>query len=92
MLRLFEGKRACLEKSPLYLAERVKTLTLIIHSIEDYGTRLDKALPFFTAPQRGDQTCPLPRGEPRAYPEGEASTSVENFKILNWLDRYVPQS
>jgi len=22
---------------------------LIIHSIEDYGTRLDKALPFFTA-------------------------------------------
>jgi dipeptidyl aminopeptidase/acylaminoacyl peptidase len=44
-----EGKRACLEKSPLYLAERVETPTLIIHSIEDYGMRLDKALPFFTA-------------------------------------------
>jgi dipeptidyl aminopeptidase/acylaminoacyl peptidase len=38
MLRLLEGKRACLEKSPLYLAERVETLTLIIHSIEDYRT------------------------------------------------------
>jgi len=44
-----EGKRACLEKSPLYLAERVETLTLIIHSIEYYGTWLDKSLSFFTA-------------------------------------------
>ncbi len=49
MLHLLEGKRACLEKNPLYLAERIETLTLIIHSIEDYGTQLDKALPFFTA-------------------------------------------
>jgi dipeptidyl aminopeptidase/acylaminoacyl peptidase len=45
----WRGRERCLKKSPLYLAERVETLTLITHSIEDYGTRLDKALPFFTA-------------------------------------------
>jgi acylaminoacyl-peptidase len=45
----WRGRERCLKKSPLYLAKRVETLTLIIHSIEDYGTRPDKALPFFTA-------------------------------------------
>jgi hypothetical protein len=45
----WRGRERCLKKSPLYLAERVETLTLIIHSIENYGTQLDKALPFFTA-------------------------------------------
>jgi acylaminoacyl-peptidase len=78
-------------ENPLYLAERVKTSTLIIRSIEDYGTRLDKALPFFTALKlHGVKTKP---GEDELTPEGKVSTSVENFKeILNWLDRYVPQS
>jgi hypothetical protein len=42
MLHLLEGKRTVSRKSPLYLAERVKALTLIIHYIEDYGTQLDK--------------------------------------------------
>jgi dipeptidyl aminopeptidase/acylaminoacyl peptidase len=46
-----EGKRACLEKSPLYIAERVETLILIIHSMENYRTWLDKALPNFAAPK-----------------------------------------
>jgi dipeptidyl aminopeptidase/acylaminoacyl peptidase len=45
----WKGRERCLKKSPLYLAERVEMLILIIHSMENYRTWLDKALPFFTA-------------------------------------------
>ncbi len=45
----WRGRERCLKKSPLYIAERVETLILIIHSMENYRTWLDKALPFFTA-------------------------------------------
>ncbi len=45
----WRGRERCLKKSPLYIAERVETLILIIHSMENYRTWLDKALPNFTA-------------------------------------------
>jgi len=45
----WKGRERCLKKSHLYIAERVETLILIIHSMENYRTWVDKALPFFTA-------------------------------------------
>jgi len=45
----WKGRERCLKKSPLYIAERVETLILIIHSMENYRTWLEKALPIFTA-------------------------------------------
>jgi acylaminoacyl-peptidase len=83
----------CVEKSPLYLADRVKTPTLIIHSIEDYRTWLDQGVLFFTALKlHGVETklVLFPEESHELTRKGKPRHRVENFnEMLNWLDKYV---
>jgi len=89
----WRNRELCIEKSPLYLADRVKTPTLIIHSIEDYRTWLDQGLLFFTALKlHGVETrlALFPEESHELTRKGKPRHRVENFKeILNWLDKYV---
>jgi len=89
----WRGRELCIEKSPLYLADRVKTPTLIIHSIEDYRTWLDQGILFFTALKLHGVDARLvlfPEESHELTRKGKPRHRVENFKeILNWLDRYV---
>jgi acylaminoacyl-peptidase len=83
----------CVEKSPLYLADRLKTPTLIIHSIEDYRTWLDQGVLFFTALKlHGVETklVLFPEESHELTRKGKPRHRVENFnEMLNWLDKYV---
>jgi acylaminoacyl-peptidase len=89
----WRNRELCVEKSPLYLADRIKTPTLIIHSIEDYRTWLDQGVLFFTALKlHGVETklVLFPEESHELTRKGKPRHRVENFKeILNWLDKYV---
>ncbi|MEM1598399.1 MAG: S9 family peptidase [Pyrobaculum sp.] len=89
----WRGRELCIEKSPLYLADRVKTPTLIIHSIEDYRTWLDQGVMFFAALKLHDVDARLvlfPEENHELTRKGKPRHRVENFKeILNWLDSHV---
>jgi hypothetical protein len=66
----WKGRERCLKKSPLYLAERVEMLILIIHSMENYRTWLDKALCLSSQPLSSTAW----RLSPEKTIEGEALT------------------
>ncbi|MEM0484999.1 MAG: S9 family peptidase [Pyrobaculum sp.] len=89
----WRNRELCVEKSPLYLANRVKTPTLIIHSLEDYRTWVDQGVLFFTALRlHGVETrlVLFPEESHELTRKGKPRHRVENFKeILNWLDKYV---
>jgi len=89
----WRSRELCVEKSPLYLADRIKTPTLIIHSIEDYRTWLDQGVLFFTALKlHGVETklVLFPEESHELTRKGKPRHRVKNFyQILDWLDKYV---
>lgn len=89
----WRNRELCIEKSPLYKADRVTTPTLIIHSMEDYRTWLDQAVLFFTALKlHGVETrlVLFPEESHELTRKGKPRHRVENFnEILSWLEKYV---
>ncbi|ABP50318.1 MAG: S9 family peptidase [Pyrobaculum arsenaticum] len=89
----WRDRERCIEKSPLYYADRVKTPTLIIHSMEDYRTWLDQGVLFFTALRLHGVEARLaifPEESHELTRKGKPRHRVENFKeILSWLDKHV---
>ncbi len=84
----------CWEKSPLRLADRVKTPVLIIHSSEDYRCWLDQALQWFTALRVHGVEARLavfPGESHDLSRSGKPRHRVERLKlILDWLERHLP--
>ncbi|HIQ13628.1 MAG TPA: S9 family peptidase [Thermoprotei archaeon] len=83
----------CMEKSPIFYVENVKTPTLIIHSIEDYRCWLDQALEFFTALKMvGVETkmALFPKENHDLSRTGKPKHRVERLKtIVEWFDKYL---
>lgn len=83
MLYPVERPRALYREEPLYLADRVKTPTLIIHSIEGYRTWLCQGILFFTALKlHGVDTrlALFPEESHELTRRGKPRHRVENFK------------
>ena len=83
----------CWEKSPLRLADRVKTPILIIHSSEDYRCWLDQAIQWFTALKTHGAKARLavfPGENHDLSRSGKPKHRVERLKlILSWLDEHL---
>jgi len=83
----------CLEKSPLLYADRVKTPTLIVHSIEDYRTWLDQGVAFYTALKLNGVETKLvlfPGESHELTRKGKPRHRLEDLRQkLDWLDRHL---
>ncbi|AEA13218.1 acylamino-acid-releasing enzyme, putative [Thermoproteus uzoniensis 768-20] len=83
----------CIEKSPLFYAGRVKTPTLVIHSIEDYRTWLDQGVAFYTALKLNGVETKLvlfPGESHELTRKGKPRHRIEDLKQkLEWLDRHL---
>ena len=83
----------CWEKSPLRLADRVKTPTLVIHSEQDYRCWLDQAVQWFTALRLHGTKARLavfPGENHDLSRSGKPMHRVKRLKIiLEWLDKHL---
>ena len=83
------------EKSPLSLADRVRTPTLVIHSEEDYRCPIEQAEQFLVALWLNDVPAEMLRfpGEGHELSRsGKPKHRVERFNaILAWHDKYLKQ-
>ncbi len=89
----WESQERCWDRSPLRLAPRVKTPTLIIHSMEDYRCWLDQAVQWYTALRlHGVETrlVLFPRENHDLSRSGKPRHRVERLReILRWLDKHL---
>ncbi len=89
----WENLQVYWEKSPIAYVDKVKTPTLIVHSLDDYRCWLSQALELFTALKvRGIDT------ELVLFPEEDHDLSrkgkpkhriIRLEKIVEWLDKYM---
>ncbi len=91
----WENFQAYWEKSPIAYVDRVKTPTLIIHSLDDYRCWLSQALELFTALKvRGVDTelVLFPDEDHDLSRKGKPKHRVFRLKkILEWLDSHLKQ-
>jgi len=89
----WENPDRCLEKSPLRYANRVKTPTLIIHSLEDYRCWVDQAIAFFRALKLNGVKTKLvlfPKENHELSRSGKPRHRVENIKhISGWFEEHL---
>lgn len=89
----WENPEKCLEKSPLRHASRVRTPTLIIHSLEDYRCWVDQAIAFFRALKLNGVKTRLvlfPKENHELSRSGRPKHRVENLKhISGWFEEHL---
>jgi len=89
----WENPEKCLDKSPLRFANRVKTPTLIIHSLEDYRCWVDQAIAFFRALKLNGVKTRLvlfPKENHELSRSGKPKHRVENLKhISGWFEEHL---
>jgi acylaminoacyl-peptidase len=89
----WENPDRCLEKSPLRYANRVKTPTLIIHSLEDYRCWVDQAIAFFRALKLNGVKTKLvlfPKENHELSRSGKPKHRVENIRhISGWFEEHL---
>ncbi len=89
----WENPDKCLDKSPLRYANRVKTPTLIIHSLEDYRCWVDQAIAFFRALKLNNVKTRLvlfPKENHELSRSGKPKHRVENLKhIAGWFEEHL---
>jgi acylaminoacyl-peptidase len=89
----WENPDKCLEKSPLRYASRVRTPTLIIHSLEDYRCWVDQAIEFFRALKINGVKTRLvlfPKENHELSRSGKPKHRVENIKhITTWFEEHL---
>ncbi|MEM4971421.1 MAG: S9 family peptidase [Sulfolobales archaeon] len=91
----WENPDRCLEKSPLRYANKVRTPTLIIHSLEDYRCWVDQAIAFFRALKLNGVKTRLvlfPKENHELSRSGKPRHRVENIKhISGWFEEHLKQ-
>ncbi len=89
----WKNPEKCIEKSPLFYVENVKTPLLIIHSFEDYRCWLDQALEFYTALKMVGAEVKMvlfPKENHDLSRRGKPKHRVERLKsIVEWFDKYL---
>ena len=89
-------ERLAWERSPLRLAERITTPTLIIHAEDDYRCPIEQAEQFFSALLRNGvptEMVRFPTGGHDLSRTGSPRHREERFEfILDWLSRWLGES
>jgi acylaminoacyl-peptidase len=89
----WENPETCLDKSPIRYANRVKTPTLIIHSLEDYRCWVDQAIAFFRSLKINGVKTRLvlfPKENHELSRSGKPRHRVENMRhISSWFEEHL---
>jgi len=89
----WRNPKVYIEKSPLIRANKVRTPTLVIHSMEDYRCWLDQALLFFTALKLNGVDARLvifPREGHDLSRSGKPKHRVERLReIVTWFEKHL---
>jgi len=89
----WEDPHVYVEKSPLFHSHKIKTPTLVIHSLEDYRCPVDQALTHYTMLRVNGVEARLvlfPRENHDLPRSGTPKRRVRRIEeILSWLDRHL---